>query len=118
MYNLSKDPQNIDDAVEYVVNYKDTYRSRWTDGKIRATKTTTDMRDSGDEESFVKDEREVRAACDGNSKKRQKTDSTKSALSDGKDQSHGNQRDRQAGYVRAAKQDQQCFTCGGVGHFK
>ena len=45
-----KDPQNIDDAVEYVVNYKDTYQSRWTDGKIRATKTTTDMRDSGDEE--------------------------------------------------------------------
>ena len=32
------------------MNYKDTYKSRQTDGRIRATKTATEINDSRDDE--------------------------------------------------------------------
>ena len=50
-----KDPHNIDKAVEYVINYKDTYKSRRTDGRIRATKTATEIDESGDEAPVLRE---------------------------------------------------------------
>ena len=64
-----KDPHNIDEVVEYVVNYKDTYKSRQTDGRIRATKTATEIDESGDEAPAL---REV--VSDDPSHKKQKTE--------------------------------------------
>ena len=105
-----KDPQDIDEAVEYVVNYKDTYKSRHADGRIRATKTATEVGDSGDDESVSGDVPQ----------KKQKTDTTKSASTknESSNQSNGNKRSGREGCNRVAKADMKCFTCGGLGHVK
>ena len=110
-----KDPQDIDQAVEYVMNYKDTYKSRRTDGRIRATKTATEIDDSGDDEPAS---REV--VSDDPPLKKLKTKTTKSASpkSESSNQSQGNKGDGTGGCARAAKVDLKCFTCGGLGHVR
>ena len=109
-----KNPKNIDDAVKYVVHYSDTYKSKKSDGKARATKTETDS--DGEEQDGVV----VRAATSQPPVKKTKTDSSKPSQTSSKEsntkQQNGFKGSR--GNNNKDPKSNKCFKCDGIGHMK
>ena len=109
-----KNPRNIDDAVKYVVQYTETYKSRKSDARAQATKTEVDAEDDGQDDVMV------RAVTSQPPAKKFKADSSKSRQTQDKD-SDARQQNSSKGHQNSSGKGQRsdkCFKCDSVGHMK